>query len=348
MRYIGSKARVVDTILELAGPPSGSGMFVDAFCGTGAVAAAAADAGWDVRLNDNLESAVTMAAARILSHADVPFRTLGGYETAVAKLQEAPHIEGFVWREYSPASIAHSSAGVERRYFTERNASKIDGVRRTIADWVAAGDISMLEEKLLLADLMAGVNKAANIAGTYGCFLRSWQSGATKPMQLVPRRLRSEQVRLDVQMADVFDVVVEPGDLVYFDPPYTKRQYAAYYHILETITKGDTPLVAGVTGLRPWKHLASPFCYKVRALNALVDLISRCDAHRVLLSYSDEGHVHLPDLIERLSPTAEIELHQLGTIGRYRPNQTASDNNDEVREYVIEVRKDTLAVEEVA
>ena len=34
-------------------------------------------------------------------------------------------------------------------------------------------------------------------------------------------------------------------DAVYADPPYTKRQYAAYYHILETIAAGDRPLISG-------------------------------------------------------------------------------------------------------
>ena len=41
------------------------------------------------------------------------------------------------------------------------------------------------------------------------------------------------------------------ADTVYLDPPYTKRQYAAYYHILETISLGDEPIVEGICGIRP-------------------------------------------------------------------------------------------------
>ncbi|MEU0575679.1 DNA adenine methylase [Dermacoccus nishinomiyaensis] len=44
VRYIGNKARVADAILDLAGDP-GDGRFVDAFCGTGSVAAVAASRG---------------------------------------------------------------------------------------------------------------------------------------------------------------------------------------------------------------------------------------------------------------------------------------------------------------
>ncbi len=32
--------------------------------------------------------------------------------------------------------------------------------------------------------------------------------------------------------------------LCYVDPPYMKRQYAANYHLLETIAKGDNPVAA--------------------------------------------------------------------------------------------------------
>src|SRR2546423_870971 len=73
-RYIGSKARVVDEIIDLIGPPSPEdGFFVDAFCGTGVVGARAADLGWPIRFNDNLRSAVAVSTARLVSARDVPF-----------------------------------------------------------------------------------------------------------------------------------------------------------------------------------------------------------------------------------------------------------------------------------
>ena len=53
-RYIGSKSRLVDKIASHIGPPRKGAFFVDAFCGTGAVAEAAAEHGWNVRINDSL------------------------------------------------------------------------------------------------------------------------------------------------------------------------------------------------------------------------------------------------------------------------------------------------------
>ncbi|MFR7670984.1 MAG: DNA adenine methylase [Collinsella sp.] len=80
------------------------------------------------------------------------------------------------------------------------------------------------------------------------------------------------------RVGDVFTLETSPSDIVYLDPPYTKRQYASYYHIPETIAYHDEPAVEGVAGLRPWKKMASPFCYKTKALNAILECIAGLDA----------------------------------------------------------------------
>jgi adenine-specific DNA-methyltransferase len=57
----------------------------------------------------------------------------------------------------------------------------------------------------------------------------------------------------------------------------------------------------------------------------------------VLLSYSDEGHVSLDELQTHLSGIGDLRVHELATIGRYRPNEQASVNRDLVAEYLLEV-----------
>jgi adenine-specific DNA-methyltransferase len=338
VRYIGSKVRVVERILDIVGNPSlGDGYFVDAFAGTGAVAAAAADSGWSVRVNDNLYCASVLAAAQVTTRDQVTFRSLDGYKEAIAKLNRVPGRRGFIWREYSPASLMQS--GIERRYFTEENAQLIDGMREHIRAWSNDGLISHDEERLLIADLLVAVNRVANIAGTYGCFLREFALNALASIAVMPRELSTRSGQLDVYCGDVFDVPSAPNDVVYYDPPYTKRQYAAYYHILETVAAGDSPMVTGVTGLRPWQNNASIFCYKSKALGALVDLIGSTNARRIFLSYSDEGHVALSDLRPLLVEIGDVTVHNLAKIGRYRPNQRASDNRSSVHEFLVEVVK---------
>jgi len=335
IRYIGSKARLVDALAPLIGNPGRrDGVFVDAFCGTGVVAEAAARLGWPVRLNDHLHSAVVMGAARLVASSQARFGRLGGYEAVLRRLNRLPLREGFIWREYSPAS-AH-----RRMYFTEENAQRIDAIRQKIAVWKHAGKLAEAEEHVLLADLLAATSRAANIAGTYGCFLSYWTAQARDTLQLRPRDFFPRRVQVEAVVGDVTSVDVVPDDLVYLDPPYTKRQYAAYYHILETITVGDEPRVEGITGLRPWQAKASDFCYRTRALRAITDLIRNLAARRVLLSYSDEGHVPMQSLADALRAIGRVQVVPLKRVGRYRPNRAASDAGADVHEFVLLIERE--------
>lgn len=336
-RYIGSKARIADEIIEYINRTTvveDGGFFIDAFSGTGAVAERAALSGWSVYVNDMMSNAVIMSEARLLSVGDVPFINLGGYRNAICLLNDLPGQEGFIWREYSPASAMFQLP--ERRYFTEANAKRIDAITATIHTWRTQGVISHQEHVLLLSDLISAVNDIANIAGTYGCFLSRWTTQAKEPLHLQMSELKNMDNIYKTSNCDVFEIESTSKDIVYLDPPYTKRQYASYYHILETIVCGDQPQVSGVSGLRPWKEKASVFCYKKKALNALSDLILRQQAKRVILSYSNEGHIKLDDLIEKLSPYGEVKLIELRTIGRYRPNKVAVENSSEVNEYLVD------------
>lgn len=338
MRYIGSKARVVDDLMELIGPPGEEdGVFVDGFCGTGVVAAKAADFGWKVRLNDNLFSAVVASTARLLSAEQVPFEGFGGYEATIGELNAAAPVQGFVWREYSPA-------GPEGRgYFSADNAARIDAVRERIRLWEEEGRLSVDEKGLLKADLIAAAGRVANIAGTYGCFLSHWTPAALQPFGLLPRKLREASIAHTAYCGDVADTPMAENDVVYFDPPYTKRQYAAYYHVNETLACGDEPEVEGKTGLRPWQDKASDYCYKRRALAALENLIENAAARRVFLSYSSQGHVALDELCDALRSFGDLSLHELGPVGRYRPNQVASSVGGRVDEFLIEVERAPVA-----
>lgn len=338
LRYIGSKSRLHQELSSFISAPNG-GRFVDAFCGMGSVALMAAEKGWPILLNDHLHYAITISRARLLSQPEIAFSYWGGYDQAIATLNDLEGIHGTVWTEYSPASLQASEAHIERRYFTEANASRIDAIRAAIQEWRDQGFIEEQEFTLLIADLLEAANKVANIAGTYGCFLSKWTSQSQRTLQLQSRPLREHLVSVEWHVGDVKQAIIKPSDTVYMDPPYTKRQYASYYHLLETITLGDHPIVEGVAGLRPWQHLASDFCYKRKALQALSTLIHNCPAHRLLLSYSNEGHVDLTELQQALHDLGTIETHPLKTIGRYRPNVTASATGASVKEYMMVIER---------
>lgn len=339
-RYIGSKQRLVDQIKAHIAFPT-DGFFVDAFCGTGVIAEAAAELGWPVRINDNLISAVISASARLVSTQEARFTYLGGYESALLSLNAVKPIEGFIWQTYSPASQKY--CGIERRYFTEGNAARLDAMRAQIRKWREEGRINLTEERLLIADLFSALNRVANIAGTFGCFLAKWTQQSSNCLAVRPRELKAKKAIVETSVGDVFDVYAGPDDVVYLDPPYTKRQYASYYHILETVALGDEPVVEGVAGLRPWKDRASDFCYKVRALKTLSRLIGGLSSERILLSYSSEGHIAIDDLQAELVKIGDSTMYSLGNVGRYRPNKVASGAGSAVKEYLVVVEREPAA-----
>ena len=335
IRYLGSKARVLDDLaLQIGEPYQGAGQFVDAFSGTGVVASLAADLGWDVHVNDHLLCARLLSSARLLAACDVPFASLSGYIEAVETLNATKFIQGFLWREYSPASVGRAPR--TRRYFTEENAARLDGMRSQVRRWRDKGIINNVEESLLLADLLEAASAVANTAGTFGSFLSEWSPTALRSVWIKARALREEPVRFTAGQMDVFSVQTNDSDTVYLDPPYTKRQYAAYYHLLETLAYGDEPEVAGITGLRPWEAKASPFSYKRYALSAMLKLVGQLHGSRVLISYSSDGHIDLQELEAALGTLGTVAIHEIRSVPRYQPMGV---NMVEVREYVVEFRR---------
>ena len=333
-RYIGSKVRIAKSILDYIGPPSNPGdVFLDAFSGTGVVGSIAADMGWRVCVNDMLISATTIASSRLTCGLDAEFKNLGGYEESCRILSNSKE-EGFMWQNYSPASRQY--CGFERRYFSKSNAKLIDGARANIRTWERDGVISETEKRILLASVISAMNEVANIAGTYGCFISHWTKQSMMQFVVKPLSLRKKRITYSVMNEDAAGLVKSPHALVYVDPPYTKRQYASYYHIMETLVRDDNPVVDGVCGLRPWRDNSSVFCYKTKALQALVNLIISANAKRVVLSYSDEGHVRLGELTSQLVKYGDVKVVDIGKIGRYRPNSKAGANRSSVNEYLVD------------
>jgi len=337
IRFIGSKTRISGKLLDIIGKPSTEeSRFVDAMCGSGAVAVEAAQRGWPIVINDFLKSSSIMTKSRLLSEEDVPFENLGGYSNAVLELNKLEGVKGFFHGQYS----VHA----ERPYFTDKNAMKIDGMRIQIRQWAAESVINRKEHELLIGDLMMSVNQVANTAGTYGCFMKKLQKNAEKQIIIEARALLPEKLDILSFTGDVSSLHhhIRAGDFVYLDPPYTKRQYAAYYHILETIAEDSEPSVGGVTGLRDWKNQKSDFCYKTKALSAIVELVeSFRNAEKIYLSYSNTSHVPIEQLLRALRDIdgVNVSIHKVGEISDYTPSQKASENRDNVQEWLFEVQR---------
>ena len=120
------------------------------------------------------------------------------------------------------------------------------------------------------------------------------------------------------------------ADVIYADPPYTKRQYAAYYHLLNSIASDVEPPTTGSTGLPDWHPLASDWCYKRRAPHALERLVAKSSAPVVALSYSSDGHIPDSDIRDILGAHGEVEVYDRER-RRYR-SSTLEHRSDTVLE----------------
>lgn len=351
IEFLGHKKALLDFVCgrihAVAAPASSGGpvTVADLFCGTGSVSRELKRLGYAVVANDTLAVATVMTEA-ILANSRAPlFRGLVAdlprtarpsspptrYEQVLDFLNGLPPRRGFLWRSYSPAS--EPRAGVARQYFTRKNAGRLDAIRLQIARWEPA--LSAAEHALLLSDLLGAANAVSNIAGTYGCYLKHWKDRALGDLKLtrsrfVPRAgpggapgtTPPPRHRVFQLPANELATTLR-APIVYADPPYTKRQYAAYYHVLETLVRYDAPTLTGSTGLRPWQDQASDYCYRTRAPAALADLLATLYCEHFFLSYNEDGQIPHAQVLDILGAHGPVKVHET----RYRRYRSSAGNH---------------------
>ena len=122
---------------------------------------------------------------------------------------------------------------------------------------------------------------------------------------------------------------LQPGTIVYADPPYNSREYVSNYHILETIARYDYPEITGVTGVRPsLAEQKSVFCKQRTVEQAFEELIRGCHCRFLLISYNTEGLLSSERLVELCQDYAldnSFRLYQFP----YRRYKSRIPNNDE-------------------
>ena len=122
---------------------------------------------------------------------------------------------------------------------------------------------------------------------------------------------------------------------IYIDPPYTKRQYAANYHILETLARGDYPEAVGKSGLRDWWDQHSSFCTKTKIFDSF-DSVFKMQCNTFIISYSEDGLLKLPDFESFLKKYGDVSIRKI-KYKRFRSNNSPLPTS--INEYLIIVRR---------
>ena len=348
-RYIGNKTKllphIIDRIEELIGE---TGTVADIMAGTGVVSQELRVQGYSVIASDMMTYSYHHLNVNLLLDKAPSFAGLAKivkndvypYEAVLNYLNELEDYEGFFFKEFSPEGSPQAGCN-PRKYFTSENAMKIDGIREKINEWVELNKITKIEESLLKHTLIMATNRVANISGTYGYFLSKFRKNSLELLRLSPIVFEEANIINHTVLQGFAEELSKNiiADLCYIDPPYMKRQYAANYHILETIARGDYPDAVGKSGLRDWWDQHSKLCTKTKGLDSFDDIISNMDCPLFLISYSEDGLFSLDQLIDRFSKHGKVTYQHID-YNRFKSNDSSLPNK--LKEYLITIKKDEV------
>ena len=228
--------------------------------------------------------------------------------------------EGFIYNNYCIGS------GSERNYFSDFNGKKCDAIRQELEKLYKNKEIDKHQYNYFLASLINSIDKYANTASIYGAFLKSLKRNAQREFTLELLPIINGNKKGKVYNEDVNSLIKKvKGDILYLDPPYNSRQYSANYHLLETISRYDNPVIKGKTGLRNCNKQKSKFCSKPQVSQAFEELISNADFKYIFLSYNDEGLMKLEDIKRILEKYGEYKYFTTN-YKRFKSNKQENRN----------------------
>ncbi|MDO8730370.1 MAG: DNA adenine methylase [Candidatus Omnitrophota bacterium] len=188
-----------------------------------------------------------------------------------------------------------------RNYFSEKNGRRMDFILSHIRHWWKEGLLSEQGKCVLISILLDGMERCVNINGTYHDFPRqTLEERARRPYRTCfPNYfgLLYAKQKHWAGCKDSLEFIREAPahDVLYIDPPYNFRQYTAYYHLPNFITRyadiGNLEAylknIQFVRGQNMADDFASPFSNKEQFLSSLRQLIVDAKCRFVVMSYFD-------------------------------------------------------------
>ena len=214
-------------------------------------------------------------------------------------------------------------------FYTHSNGMLIDAMRLQLEQWQTDGLLSDLELSCLLAPMLYQACYTSNTSGVFKGFHNGW-GGQTKTAlyrilsQFQPRpaifcdngQQNTVYQKDGAQLAEQLRESGETVDIAYLDPPYNQHPYGSNYHVLNTITLWDKPpLTEQIEGRNKaairedWRtERRSPYNRCGAATDAYDALLQALDARFILTSYSTDGTIPLPALIEACLRRGQTDL----------------------------------------
>ncbi|HDY5721958.1 TPA: DNA adenine methylase, partial [Staphylococcus aureus] len=336
MRYIGSKISLLHEIKKLLDRhvQGNEQSFLDLFAGTNSVARFFKN-DYAVITNDILYFSFVNAKATIENNDKLEFNKLefNPFEF----FNNDKHAFNYSRNNYYTENYTPVGGSM---YFTEDNGRRIDFIRNTIDNWYKKDLLTEYEYYYLIASLIESIPFVSNTTGTYGAFLKHWDKRALKPLNIKPLMIVNNNQNNKAYNEDANNLIrkIKP-DITYIDIPYNNRQYASNYHLLENLAKNNQPSLKGKTKIFDWSHLKSEYSMKLKAYNALEDLIKNIDTIHLILSYNDEGIISYNDILELLKKHSINNSVDLVKIPFRKYKSKISSTKTELNEYLFYIKK---------
>ena len=356
VKYIGSKLALLPDILQfIQERHPAKGRFIDVFTGTTRVAQAFRTHGWTVQSSD-LSWASEAYAHAFLSRTPESGARIPALIEELRTLTPTP---GWITGTYCEAT-ASVDPTVRIQMWTRVNGQQADAMRDAIASWESTGRITHHEAMILIAALIVALDKVDSSVGVQQAYLKTWAARALTPLELrdlaYPATAAAAQAHY---VGDCLTVPYEEADVAYLDPPYSAHSYATYYHIWDSITRWDKPVVGLKTNRRIDRvsgsdsydsSMSSPWNSKRTAMAAFLELVTRLPVKAVVISYNDESLIPLKDLEEALRarwPATEVQriayrrniMCKIGNAAASSTTATKTDAKTENTEVLIWVPK---------
>jgi len=356
---LGSKRSLqapLRVILEELLPTRGQALFLDPFCGSGAVSRIARILGCKVVAGDVEPFAFILNHVYLTLHNQdltAMFAEMGGLDAYLSMLnlqglyaatsgKDLPY--GYLSRYYAPKDDTHYDGERERLYYTRFNALFLDTVREEIEQGWLAGRVSAVEKAIVLACILYEASRRANTSGSFTAYLKRFGSYEGTALSRIagtselsaPMLLEKGTARGSMHVEEASALVKRfRADICFLDPPSSIHQYGSAYHLLNSITLWDH-LAPGMerdaqgklldrSGIRSdWKQTHSPYCSLKKADAAMIHLLGCVDARHIVLTYPNSGILSLQRIHELLSarhaPVRVVPLAKRNQGGRQPVN----------------------------
>lgn len=275
MKYMGSKRIMLTNGLGtlIKNEASNHKRVVDLFCGAASVSWFAAQNTERPVLACDLQSYSTVLASAVLSRMEpiddnsLIQQWLGDVESGRARLstwKAALELDLARWNTVTWAKRSRSLCETEVAnciiwnryggyYFSPTQALTFDAMLKALPDKEPLRSVCLAATIIVASQCAASPGHTAQpfrATRTAGPFLReAWQRDPLEFAKKALQKLCPQHSYLlgEIRIGDAVEIAssLKDTDVVFVDPPYSDVHYSRFYHVLETIARGDCGKVSG-------------------------------------------------------------------------------------------------------